>query len=191
MNLKNFEEIDGEIKYNKWIEWNHFGIPNNLGIQRELIRLVLLIFGHCLVCTKLDGDYFVESNMPQMPFHDNCDCTKITKSKPIVLNRINAVCDLRKLTEYIFTKNNSKKRLFESWGYTIKDSQFLKKIFEDQATVQYKKGCYKLKDVDLYGQRIAIEINLNGNIFYSGWMVYPEGLIKNTTPFGGWKNETV
>ena len=28
--------------------------------------------------------------------------------------------------------------------------------------------------------------SLSGTIFYSGWMLYPEGKIKNTTPFGGW-----
>ena len=27
---------------------------------------------------------------------------------------------------------------------------------------------------------------LNGVTFYSGCMLYPEGKIKNTTPFGGW-----
>ena len=36
------------------------------------------------------------------------------------------------------------------------------------------------------GQRLAILINLKGTMFYSGWMLYPEGKIKNTTPFGGW-----
>lgn len=30
-----------------------------------------------------------------------------------------------------------------------------------------------------------IEI-VNGQDFYSGWLVCPNGYIKNTTPFGGW-----
>lgn len=26
----------------------------------------------------------------------------------------------------------------------------------------------------------------NKQSFYTGWMIYPNGIIKNTTPFGGW-----
>ena len=51
---------------------------------------------------------------------------------------------------------------------------------------QYSIGNYKLKNLDKQGQRVAIEINFKGNIFYSGWMVYPNGKLQNTTPFGGW-----
>ena len=60
------------------------------------------------------------------------------------------------------------------------------KEIETQAEKQYAIGNYKLKNLDKQGQRVAIEINLKGNIFYSGWMIYPEGYLKNTTPFGGW-----
>ena len=35
-------------------------------------------------------------------------------------------------------------------------------------------------------QRMAIPINLGEHKFYSGWLLCPEGLIRNTTPFGGW-----
>lgn len=31
-----------------------------------------------------------------------------------------------------------------------------------------------------------IQIGENGKTFYSGWILCPEGKIKNTTPFGGW-----
>ena len=31
-----------------------------------------------------------------------------------------------------------------------------------------------------------IKIDENGIVSYTGWMLYPEGKIKNTTPFGGW-----
>ena len=33
---------------------------------------------------------------------------------------------------------------------------------------------------------MAIPTTLKGTTFYSGWMLCPEGKIKNTTPFGGW-----
>lgn len=43
-----------------------------------------------------------------------------------------------------------------------------------------------MKNLDIMGQRIAIETTLNGISFYSGWIVEPNGVIRNTTPFGGW-----
>ena len=48
---------------------------------------------------------------------------------------------------------------------------------------------YRLKNLDKNGQRLAIKTTLNGNNFYSGWIVEPEGIIRNTTPFGGWEHE--
>ena len=54
------------------------------------------------------------------------------------------------------------------------------------ARENYKLGNYLLKALDDYGQRLAIPVNLNGHRFYTGWMLCAEGLIRNTTPFGGW-----
>ncbi len=189
--FENFEEIDGQIINNNWIEWYHFGIPNEESLHRELVRISMLIFGHCLICTKLDGCYFVERKMPQMPQHERCDCQKMSLSSWKVKHSAKAECDVRKFTEYIFSPNNSKKEIFEKWGYTVENSSQLKAEFEKQAREQYIKGNYKLKGLDYNGQRLAIPITLNNNTFYSGWIVYPDGKIKNTTPFGGWINETI
>ena len=57
------------------------------------------------------------------------------------------------------------------------------------ALEEYLKVNYKLKELDGYGQRLAIPIELKGVKFYTGWMLYPEGFIRNTTPFAGWINE--
>lgn len=182
----NIEIVGDQIVNNNWIEWYHFAIPNEPGIWREVARMVMLIFGHCLICTKLDGCYFVERNMPKQPLHNRCDCDKIIKDINKVKIDINADCDIRKFTEYVFSQNIDKKTIFESWGYTIEDSDELKKEMETQAKKQYLMGNYILKGLDENGQRIAIQINLKGNMFYSGWMIYPNGKLKNTTPFGGW-----
>lgn len=182
----NFEIVDEEIVNNKWIEWFHYGIPNEMGIWRNLAIISSLVFGHCRKCTSLDGCYFVERNMPDQPLHDNCDCSKIEKDINEVKFSIKADCDIRKFTEYIFKYNNGKKEIFTKWGYNINDSELLKQEFEKQAEKEYKQGNYKLKNLEKHGQCIAIKINLKGNIFYSGWLIYPEGLLKNTTPFGGW-----
>ena len=82
------------------------------------------------------------------------------------------------------------KDLFEGWGYSIMDSQYLQQEFVRQAQIAYSAGEYELDFVDDYGQRINIEITLkadNGEYvtFNSGWMVYPNGRIVLVTPFGG------
>lgn len=184
--FENFEMVNGEIVDNRWIEWYHFGIPNKEGFWRKMSRNIMRIFGHCLICTKLDGCYFVERKMPDLPQHPRCDCKKKNKNIDEVKSKIYAECDIRKFTEYIFADNSSKKSIFESWGYNINNSLELKKEIEAQAVKQYSFGNYILKTLDEQGQRIAIKTNLKGNIFYSGWMVCPNGKLRNTTPFGGW-----
>lgn len=140
-------------------------------------------------CTALDGCYFMERNMPKFPQHDNCDCKKITISKKTVNTNANAECPLEKFTNYIFSdeeKSKGKKVLFESLGFTLKDSEALKRELEKQSLSNYLLGNYLLKDLDSNGQRLAIPITLAGKSFYTGWMLEPEGKIRNTTPFGGW-----
>ena len=52
--------------------------------------------------------------------------------------------------------------------------------------INYLVGNYLLKNLDSNGQRLAIPVILAGKTFYTGWMLEPEGKIRNTTPFGGW-----
>ena len=99
---------------------------------------------------------------------------------------------MRKFTEYVFTDNTKSKgklAIFESLGYNKNDSKRLKTEYEKQALEEYLNGNYILKDLDKNGQRLAIAISLDGKKLYTGWMVEPEGKIRNTTPFGGWVNE--
>lgn len=180
---------DGEIIFNQWVEWNHFGIPNKPEWFRDILRNVISIFGHCMNCSALDGCYFVSRNMPKQPSHESCDCNKkeITYSK--VKNKAKSECDIRKFTEYVFkdtTGSKGKNKIFYKLGYDIESSEYLQNEFCRQAIEQYLLGKYILKNLDKRGQRLAIQINLKGTIFYSGWMLCPEGKLKNTTPFGGW-----
>lgn len=186
-----FDEIQidsgGNIVYNKWIEWEHFLIPNKPDWFRQILRAIMALLRHCMTCTVLDGCYFVERIMPNLPLHTNCDCKKLDKSLAIVKSKAKAECDIRKFTNYVFKDNsNGKKQIFLNLGYNINDSFFLQQEFCKQALKNYLLGNYKLKTLNSRGQRLAIPITLNSFSFYSGWMMYPEGLIKNTTPFGGW-----
>lgn len=80
--------------------------------------------------------------------------------------------------------------MFESWGYRIIDAEELKNTIEKQAKLAYSVGDYALGKLNDYGQRINVIIELKrknkeGSItFRSGWMIYPNGRIVLTTPYG-------
>lgn len=180
---------NGDLIYNQWIEWKHFLVPNKPDFKRELFRNLLLVFNHCRPCTALSGCYFVTNNMPNYPLHENCDCELNDLTFIKVSNLAYAKCDIRKFTNYVFSddnKSNGKKHIFNALGFDIEDSEYLQKEICKQALAQYLQGNYILKNLDGEGQRLAIPTTLNGSTFYSGWLLCPEGLIKNTTPFGGW-----
>ena len=183
--------VDKNVKfsYNAWIEWEHFLIPNKPEWFREILRNLMTLLGHCLNCTALDGCYLSNSNRPEQPLHENCDCKKKSLNYSKVKTNANAECAIEKFTKYIFTNNKDSKgknKIFYDLGYSIEDSEYLKNEYCKQALKQYVLGNYKLKNLDRRGQRLAIPTNLKGIIFYSGWMLCPERKIKNTTPFGGW-----
>ena len=102
---------------------------------------------------------------------------------------------IEKFNKYVFVSSliDDKKQLFELWGYYIMDSEYLRQEFIKQAKLAYSVGEYELGKLDKYGQRINIVIKLkrkNTNeyvLFVSGWMVYPNGKIALTTPYGGKK----
>lgn len=185
---------DGKIFYNKWIEWDHFLVPNKPEWLRNIVRNICALFGHCMVCTALDGCYLLDNKRPEQPLHSKCDCQKKDINFFTVKNKVKSECDIRKFTEYVFKGSEASKgknKIFYDLGFNIKDSYYLQLEYNKQSQEQYINGNYKLKKLDRKGQRLAIPILLNGKSFYSGWMLYPEGRIKNTTPFGGWINEKI
>lgn len=179
----------GEIVYNQWVEWDHFSVPNKPQWLRTLLRNIIALFGHRMDCSALDGCYLVKRNMPSQPLHDNCDCKiqDITYAK--VKEKLTAECDIRKFTEYVFKnvkESHGKNKIFSDLNFSIEDADYLQKEYCRQAEYQYSLGNYVLKFLNKRGQRMAIPTTLKGTTFYSGWMLCPEGKIKNTTPFGGW-----
>lgn len=187
-NLINIDEY-GEITYNQWLEWYHFLIPNQPIWLRDKLRNALFLFRHCKKCTALSGCYFIERIMPKYPSHPNCDCKKLKLDFAKVKKNINAQCDIKKFTEYIFAekhKNNGKFKIFhDDLGYTIEDSYFLQQEYCRQASKLYLNGKYTLQNLDNRGQRITIIISLKDKKIKTGWMVHPNGRIQNITPFSG------
>ena len=189
----NFIYKDGEIVDNSWVKWFHWGIPDEEGATRDKARDWLKGLGHCSPCTVLSGCYFVKSKLPEKLaegnglLHPNCDCSLKNISTPI----ISVYCAIGKFSGYVFSEkyvDNGKKELFESLGYTIEDSEWLKAEYERQAKQKYLNGDYIIRGLDpQYGQNINIIIELTTptgrNVqFISGWKVHPLGMITCNTP---------
>jgi len=106
-----------------------------------------------------------------------------------------AAVPLPKFQDYIFKPGakHGKDAVFKGLGYGREQSADLAKMWEGQAASKYAKGDYTLGKLDQYGQRIDIEIELNGigdaagktSYLRSGWMIKPDGTIKLNTPFSG------
>ncbi len=189
----NFVYKDGEIVDNNWVKWFHWGVPDKEGKEREDARVDLEKLGHCRPCTVLSGCYFVKSKSPEKLaegdglLHPRCDCIL----KNIFNSIIKADCKIEKFSRYIFSKKyeeNGKKVLFESFGYTMEDSEWLKAEYERQAKQKYLNGDYIIRGLNpQYGQDINIVIELLTPIgrrveIISGWKVHPLGLITCNTP---------
>ena len=80
--------------------------------------------------------------------------------------------------------------MFKAWGYDIRDAYYLKEEIERQGRLAYRCGEYELGEINKYGQRLNIVIHLRRRdtgkevTFVSGWLVYPNGRIALTTPYG-------
>ena len=167
---------NGDFATQGWIEWKH--MPG--GIM------------HCPMCLVLDKCWFNEAKCPKLPLHEKCHCLGIAIAKPITNVTSRAECPLNKFKEYIFADKyawNGKRKLFEQLGFTINDSEYLQKEYENQAIKAYVDANYQMGLLNLQGQRINIDIKFEKNerkvSFTSGWMVRKQGLISNNTPFGG------
>lgn len=130
-----------------------------------------------------------------LPQHPHCHCTVEPIPFSRVLNEAQSECRLSKFDPYLFdpegTYKHEKGEMFESWGYSIADSEWLREEFERQGLEKYIAGQYSLGKLDEDGQRINIRVEIprkdkEGTVsFITGWMVYQNGIIKLVTPYGG------
>lgn len=168
-----------------WVKWIHEGTKPAETVDEKSSN-AKTISAHCPTCLNLNGCCFTVDKCPQMPLHPKCHCYTI--NIPSIQPKI--VCAIEKFSKYVFREDSDKKELFELWGYSIIHSEELQHEFIQQAERSYSMGDYVLRRLDDYGQRIDIEIKLkrknkDGYVtFKSGWMVYPNGKIFLTTPYG-------
>ena len=146
-------------------------------------------------CDKFNGCFFIVKQMPKYPQHTNCQCSLEKITQPIPNVTAKATVDVRKFTDYVFSDkyNDGKKELFETLGYTIKDSSYLQQLFITQALQKYCNGEYIFKGTNNYSVRLEIIIDINtpqkGLLHIkTGWVLLPNGEIKLSTPFTGFFN---
>lgn len=171
--------IQKTIDVPDWVSWTHHSMGES----------------HCEECLTLDGCFFVEDNHPPCPHHPYCHCTVDPIDYSDVLDSAYTTSDYSKFDPYLFDPEkkygHGKNVAFEKWGYNVSDSEWLQKTFERQALSKYLSGDYKLGKLNENGQRISIRISIPRKdkigtaSFITGWMVYPNGLLKLTTPYGG------
>ncbi len=150
---------------------------------------------HCDVCLKLDQCWFAKGLTPKWPHHFFCHCILVDIPYTKVMYKSTADSAYSKFDVYLFNTegryNDNKKVMFESWGYTVEDIPYLKEEIEKQGLQKYIDGDYVLGELNEYGQRINIRIEIprkdgSGTVsFKTGWKVHPNGHIQLATPYGG------
>ena len=174
----------------RWVKWVHPGSPTaeTAAEKRRNADNALLDRRHCADCLNMHGCCFVKGNSPENPLHEHCHC----HYEDIGTIDVQAKSLIEKYTKYIFDdeKNKGKKVMFEAWGFSILDSEYLKEEIERQAQIAFQCGEYILGKRNDFGQRLNIVIHLvrrdTGEeiTFVAGWMSYPDGRIELITPYG-------
>ena len=187
--LKRINDYARKMFSTNWVKWVHEGTkPADSSTEKSANALIGALSKHCAMCLNLNGCCFVKEKCPPKPLHTNCHCYTIDIPSITAI----ADCPIEKFAKYVFVSSliDDKRQLFELWGYDIMDSKYLQQEFIKQAKLSYSVGDYELGLLNEYGQRINIAITLNrkdnnGQVtFRSGWMVYPNGKIVLTTPYG-------
>ncbi len=181
----------------QWVQWIHRGFAAAVTNEEKKTNIYGIVDSsgkfHCGKCLNLHECCFVQSNSSKPPLHNNCHCFLVFVECPYITVYISD----SKMSEYAFDPNNKngKMKLFEKYGYDIADKDYLISEFTKQAQAAYKSGNYVLYKQNEYGQQINVTTNLldkNTGKYIAivvGWMVFPNGKIQLTTPFGGYAKQ--
>lgn len=163
----------------KWNKWVHRNLSDN----------------HCPECLMLDGCWFQREKTPKWPHHPFCHCVLEDIPYNDILTKTSSDSAYSKFDVYLFNTegkySDTKKHLFEGWGYTVEDGKWLQKEIEKQGLENYISGNYEIGLLDKYGQRISIRIEIPRKdktekvSFITGWMARSDGHIQLSTPYGG------
>lgn len=108
---------------------------------------------------------------------------------------VKCIVPVEKFREYVLKPgaDQGKIKVFHSLGYRQEHSEQLVEIYRQQATTRYAEGDFRLGKKDIHGQRITIEIILDGvgenidkvSYIASGWLLQDSSTLRLTTPFAG------
>lgn len=164
---------------------DHRGVVDGDGIQAGQVIETGVTIGAPLVV----GAAVAPKASPQAL---NLPRTTVATEAASIANATKATADIRKFSEYIFTPNSrGKDVVFRNLGYSEKDSAMLAETWRKQAAEKFARGKYTLGRKDQFGQRVNIEIRLEGvgdtqgkvRHLKSGWMINNDGSLKLNTPF--------
>ncbi|MCL2621607.1 MAG: hypothetical protein FWD32_01075 [Firmicutes bacterium] len=146
----------------------------------------------CAMCVSVNQCIYYNQidKRPKIPQHPHCKCNHSEKPNPTTQN-LKVTFEIEKITKYLFV-DESKKKLFESMGYTKDDAQLVYDMILTSCVNNFCSANYELNKHNIHGQRITIPCTIMGKgvklgrqySFVTGWVLYPDG-IKNNTPFGG------
>lgn len=163
----------------QWKKWIHRNLSDN----------------HCPECLMLNECWFEKDKTPKWPHHPFCHCILEDIQYNDVLTQSTSNSAYSKFDPYLFNTEgkypHNKEKLFKEWGYTVSDAKWLQSEINKQGLEKYISGNYVLGKLNKDGQRISIRIEIPRKdktekvSFITGWMVYPNGHIRLTTPYGG------
>ena len=102
----------------------------------------------CALCVALNDTVFRNNNKPTY-YHRHCKC----KNKKYELKEVKLDFPMSKINKYLF-KNEEKRKLMESMGYTIEDSDYVYRVMADNAKDKFLKGDYTLSTLNCNGQKV-------------------------------------
>lgn len=212
--MKVFDEILNSVlaRFSGWIQvkdpkspWTLDNAPivKDVGVDPEVVK------PHCVKCvvvnecwfknekgkkpeqfdyTTYSSDLLKKLNGTDGLYHPHCHCQEI----PIVEPTEESV-RIVVLREKVDDMYRRKCGLITAWGYTVESKEIFKEKLVNSVMQKYLNGDYSIFKYDEFGFRITIIASVpgmnekEGKIyrFQTGFMVYPNGRIENTTIFGG------
>ena len=198
--------------FSEWIQvkdaksnWTLDNAPKtqNEGVDTEVVK------SHCVKCVVVNYCWFKneKSKKPEHfdystfsdkaleklkgiegLYHPNCHCKEIAIPNPTE-KTISIIVDDRKIDDFYRRKNG----LAVAWGYSFLEKNIFKKEFINSVLNEYLNGNYSIFKYDEHGIQITIIATVPGinyklgraYKFQTGFMIYPNGRIENTTIFGG------
>ena len=201
--LSNFSEwIQVQDPKSDWT-LDNAPIIKDVGVDKEAVK------PHCVKCVvanqcwfknekgkkpeSFDYSKFSDNVLQKLKgtdglYHPNCHCKEVAIPNP-TKSSISIVIDDRKIDDFYRRKNG----LANAWGYSLLEKNDFKKAFINSVLKEYLNGNYVIFKHDGFGIQITIIASIPGinykkgrtYIFKTGFMIYPNGKIENTTIFGG------